>query len=269
MMRVCHLNTCPVGVATQDPQLRKKFTGDPEHVVNFMRFVAMEVRELMAHLGYRSFDKMVGRSERLEMRRAVDHWKARNARLLADPLQADRPEGREADLPRSRRSTASRRRSTRRRSFRSAGPPSRTGRPSRRRSRSSNGNRVVGTMLGSEVTKTLGRGRACRTTRSASASRARPGRASVRSSRAASRSSSKGTRTTTSARGSRAARSSSSRRPAPPSSRRRTSSSATSPSTARRPARPTSAASPASASASATAASRRSSRRSATTAAST
>ena len=57
MMRVCHLNTCPVGVATQDPQLRKKFTGDPEHVVNFMRFIAEEVRELMAQLGFRTLDR--------------------------------------------------------------------------------------------------------------------------------------------------------------------------------------------------------------------
>ena len=60
MMRVCHLNTCPVGVATQDPKLRKKFTGDPDHAVNFMRFVAMEVRELMAQLGFRKFTDMIG-----------------------------------------------------------------------------------------------------------------------------------------------------------------------------------------------------------------
>jgi glutamate synthase domain-containing protein 2/glutamate synthase domain-containing protein 1/glutamate synthase domain-containing protein 3 len=77
MMRVCHLNTCPVGVATQDPQLRKKFTGDPDHVVNFMRFIAEEVRELMAQLGYRTLAEMVGHSERLEMTKAVDHYKVR------------------------------------------------------------------------------------------------------------------------------------------------------------------------------------------------
>src|SRR6266850_884055 len=77
MMRVCHLNTCPVGVATQDPKLRAKFAGDPAHVVNFMRFVAEEVREIMAHLGFRSFTEMIGRSDRLEMTTAVDHWKAR------------------------------------------------------------------------------------------------------------------------------------------------------------------------------------------------
>ena len=76
MMRVCHLNTCPVGVATQDPKLRQKFTGDPAHVVHFMRFVAQEVRELMARLGFRTLNEMVGRSDRLEMHAAIDHWKA-------------------------------------------------------------------------------------------------------------------------------------------------------------------------------------------------
>ena len=77
MMRVCHLNTCPAGVATQDPRLREKFMGRPEHVVNFMRFVAQEMRELMAELGFRTVEEMVGRVDRLEPRRAIDHWKAR------------------------------------------------------------------------------------------------------------------------------------------------------------------------------------------------
>jgi glutamate synthase domain-containing protein 2/glutamate synthase domain-containing protein 1/glutamate synthase domain-containing protein 3 len=77
MMRVCHLNTCPVGVATQDPRLRKKFAGDPEHVVNFMRFIAREVRELMARLGFRKLEDMVGRSDLLDRRRAIDHFKAK------------------------------------------------------------------------------------------------------------------------------------------------------------------------------------------------
>jgi glutamate synthase domain-containing protein 2/glutamate synthase domain-containing protein 1/glutamate synthase domain-containing protein 3 len=76
MMRVCHLNTCPVGLATQDPKLRAKFAGKPEHVVNFMRFLAQEVRELMAQLGFRTLDEMVGRTDRLEVRKAVDHYKA-------------------------------------------------------------------------------------------------------------------------------------------------------------------------------------------------
>jgi glutamate synthase (ferredoxin) len=76
MMRVCHLNTCPVGVATQDPELRKKFTGKPEFVENYFRFVAEDVRELMAELGFRTMDEMIGRSDRLEMRAAIEHWKA-------------------------------------------------------------------------------------------------------------------------------------------------------------------------------------------------
>ncbi len=77
MMRVCHLNTCPVGVATQDPKLREKFTGTPEHVVNFMRFIAEDLRELMAQLGFRTIDEMVGRVDRLEPKKAIDHWKAK------------------------------------------------------------------------------------------------------------------------------------------------------------------------------------------------
>ncbi|HSE32085.1 MAG TPA: glutamate synthase large subunit [Pyrinomonadaceae bacterium] len=77
MMRVCHLNTCPVGVATQDPDLRAKFKGDPSHVVNFMNFVAQEVRELMAELGFRTFSEMIGRTECITMRPGVEQWKAR------------------------------------------------------------------------------------------------------------------------------------------------------------------------------------------------
>jgi glutamate synthase (NADPH/NADH) large chain len=77
MMRVCHLNTCPVGIATQDPELRKKFAGDPEHVINFFRFVATEVREIMAQLGFRKMDDMIGRVDLLNVKAAVDHWKAR------------------------------------------------------------------------------------------------------------------------------------------------------------------------------------------------
>jgi glutamate synthase domain-containing protein 2/glutamate synthase domain-containing protein 1/glutamate synthase domain-containing protein 3 len=76
MMRVCHLDTCPVGVATQNPELRAKFDGDPASVVNFMRFIAQEMREHMAELGFRTINEMVGRSDRIEMRRAVDHLKA-------------------------------------------------------------------------------------------------------------------------------------------------------------------------------------------------
>ncbi len=77
MMRVCHLNTCPAGVATQNPELRARFTGKPEHVVNFMRFIAEDVREIMAQLGFRTIEEMIGRVDRLEARRAITHWKAK------------------------------------------------------------------------------------------------------------------------------------------------------------------------------------------------
>src|SRR5450631_659593 len=88
MMRVCHLNTCPVGVATQNPELRKKFTGKPEHAVNFMRFVAQEVRELMAELGFRTVEEMIGRVDRLVPRQAIAHWKAKGldfSKILYQP----------------------------------------------------------------------------------------------------------------------------------------------------------------------------------------
>ena len=77
MMRKCHLNTCPVGIATQDPELRRKFTGQPEHVVNYLFFVAEEVREIMARLGLRTLNELVGRSDLLDMRAGIEHWKAR------------------------------------------------------------------------------------------------------------------------------------------------------------------------------------------------
>jgi len=88
MMRVCHLNTCPVGVATQNPELRKRFTGDPAHAVNFMKFIAQEVREIMAQLGFRTINEMVGRTDRLEARKAVEHWKAKGidfSKILYQP----------------------------------------------------------------------------------------------------------------------------------------------------------------------------------------
>jgi glutamate synthase (NADPH/NADH) large chain len=88
MMRVCHLNTCPVGIATQDPELRKRFAGTPEHIINYFFFVAEEVRELMAQLGFRNFNEMIGRSDKLDMRRAIDHYKAKGldfTRILHRP----------------------------------------------------------------------------------------------------------------------------------------------------------------------------------------
>ena len=81
MMRACHLNTCPVGIATQDPELRKNFKGKPEHVINFMYFVALELREIMARLGFRTIDEMVGQSQKLNMNKAIDHYKAQGIDL--------------------------------------------------------------------------------------------------------------------------------------------------------------------------------------------
>ncbi|MBW8905127.1 MAG: glutamate synthase subunit alpha, partial [Betaproteobacteria bacterium] len=88
MMRKCHLNTCPVGVATQDPVLRRKFEGKPEHVVNYFFFVAEEVRELMSQLGVRKVDELIGRAELLDTRKGIEHWKARGldfSRIFAMP----------------------------------------------------------------------------------------------------------------------------------------------------------------------------------------
>src|SRR5881398_3672729 len=93
MMRKCHLNTCPVGIATQDPVLRKRFTGLPEHVINYFFFVAEEVRELMAKLGFRTFNEMVGQVEKLDMRRAIDHWKAKGVDLSRILYHAPRRPG--------------------------------------------------------------------------------------------------------------------------------------------------------------------------------
>ena len=81
MMRKCHLNTCPVGIATQDPALRKKFAGQPEHIVNFFFFVAEELRQIMAKLGFRTLNDMVGRVDKLKVQKAIDHWKAKGLDL--------------------------------------------------------------------------------------------------------------------------------------------------------------------------------------------
>ncbi|MCA2708247.1 MAG: glutamate synthase large subunit [Microcystis sp. M015S2] len=101
MMRVCHLNTCPAGVATQDPLLRKNFIGDPEYTVNFMKFIAQEVREIMAELGFRSLNEMVGRTDVLEPKQAVEHWKAKGIDLtpiLYQP-EVDAEVGRYCQIP--------------------------------------------------------------------------------------------------------------------------------------------------------------------------
>ncbi len=194
MMRKCHLNTCPVGVATQDPVLRKKFAGKPEHVVNYLFMVAEEARQIMAELGFRTIRTRWSAAS-IAWRRdaAIKHWKADGldlTPLLDAGQQAARP--------------------TRGLLHEEAGPWARTLRSTtscidlargsrsssaRRRAKSStiiNTNRTVGTMLSHEIAKKWGEKR-CPTTRSTSSSRARPARASARSSPRASRSSSKAT----------------------------------------------------------------------------
>ncbi|MFN0165827.1 MAG: glutamate synthase large subunit [Bryobacteraceae bacterium] len=91
MMRKCHLNTCPVGIATQDPELRKKFTGTPEHAINFFFFIAEQIRRNMADLGFRTFDEMVGRVDMLEPKKAIDHWKAKGLDFSAILYQPQVP----------------------------------------------------------------------------------------------------------------------------------------------------------------------------------
>ena len=98
MMRACHLNTCPVGIATQDPELRRRFEGTPEHVVNYLFFVAEEARALMARLGVRRYEDLVGRTELLESAPAVEHWKARGIDLSLLLAAPDAP----PDAPRRR-----------------------------------------------------------------------------------------------------------------------------------------------------------------------
>ncbi|MFL5457115.1 MAG: glutamate synthase large subunit, partial [Myxococcales bacterium] len=155
MMRACHLNTCPVGVATQDPKLRAKFMGKPEHVVNFMRFIAMETREHMAELGFRTFDEMVGRSERVEMRRAIDHWKARGldySKILFKPT-VPKHYGRTRQIPQDHGLETTLDATT---LLPLAKPALEERKPVRATLAIRNTNRVAGTMTGSEVTRRFG-----------------------------------------------------------------------------------------------------------------
>ncbi|MGV2685974.1 glutamate synthase subunit alpha, partial [Clostridium perfringens] len=93
MMRVCQMDTCPVGVATQNPELRKNFTGDPEHVANFMRFVAQDMRELMAELGFRTINEMIGRTDCLDAVKADHHWKKKGVDISALLYTPELPAG--------------------------------------------------------------------------------------------------------------------------------------------------------------------------------
>ena len=154
MMRVCHLNTCPVGIATQDPELRKQFTGKPEFVENFFRFIAQEVRELMAELGFRTIDKMIGRADCLDVESAVNHWKA-SGLDLAPLLQVP-------DLPSSvarrkvREQDHGLERALDNELIARCRPALDHGTPVEFSSFVRNSDRAVGTMLGYEVTRQYG-----------------------------------------------------------------------------------------------------------------
>ncbi len=154
MMRVCHLNTCPVGVATQDPRLRERFKGDPSHVVNFMRFIAQEVRELMASLGFRTFNEMVGRTEFLELRTAVEHWKARGLDFSSVLYQPPgKTEGRYCQIPQDHGLETS---LDQRVLLELCRPAVEKATPVSAALKIRNQNRAVGTRLGSEVSRRYG-----------------------------------------------------------------------------------------------------------------
>ncbi len=154
MMRKCHLNTCPVGVATQDPELRKRFTGKPEHVVNYFFFVAEEVRQLMARLGFRTFNEMVGHMDRLDTRRAVDHWKAHGldfSRILQQPQAAP-----EVALFNCEQQDHGLERALDNMLIERAKPALENGEPVRIETAIRNTNRTVGAMLSGEVARRYG-----------------------------------------------------------------------------------------------------------------
>ncbi len=155
MMRVCHLNTCPVGVATQDPELRKKFTGDPQHAVNFMNFIAQEMREIMAQLGFRTVNEMIGRAERLNPKKAVDHWKAKGLDFSAILYQPEAgPEvGRYCQIPQDHGLDKALDNTT---LLKLCEPALKRGEKVRASLPIKNTNRVVGTILGSELTRKFG-----------------------------------------------------------------------------------------------------------------
>ena len=156
MMRVCHLDTCPVGVATQNPELRARFSGKPEFVVNFMEFIAEEVREHMARLGFRTIAEMIGHVEALDTKAAVDHWKAKGldiSPILAVAAEPVRPDDAQLGRPGPR----ARRRSSTSSSSRWPQPALEHGEPVRIELPIRNVNRTVGTMLGNAVTAPLRR----------------------------------------------------------------------------------------------------------------
>jgi glutamate synthase (NADPH/NADH) large chain len=154
MMRKCHLNTCPVGVATQDPELIKKFDGKPEHVINYFFFVAEEVREHMAKLGFRTFDEMIGRTDCLDLRPGIEHWKARGldfSRLFYRP-----PVGSEVAIHRNEAQNHNLEKALDHELIAKAKPALDSKKPVQVQSRIFNRNRTVGAMLSGEVARRYG-----------------------------------------------------------------------------------------------------------------
>ncbi len=155
MMRVCNLNTCPVGIATQDEKLRKNFAGQPEHVETYMRFVAQEMREIMARLGFRTIQEMVGRTDKLKNRDASKHWKASQLDLspiLYQPYAGSHV-GRSKMLPQNHMLEKS---LDARKLLRMCQPALEHQKPIRAKLKIQNVDRVVGTIIGSEITKRYG-----------------------------------------------------------------------------------------------------------------
>jgi len=155
MMRVCHLDTCPVGVATQNPELRKRFTGDPSHVVNFMHFIAQDMREHMARLGFRTVNEMIGRVDKIEPQRAINHWKATGLDFSAILYQPPAgPEiGRYCQIPQDHGLENA---LDNQMLLDLAEPALEKGRPVKAVLPIRNTHRVVGTILGSELTRRFG-----------------------------------------------------------------------------------------------------------------
>jgi glutamate synthase (ferredoxin) len=154
MMRVCHLNTCPVGVATQDPVLREKFTGKPEYVVNYFRMIAEEVREWMSKLGFRTLDEMIGRMDRLDIKKAVDHWKA--SKLDLTPMLQMPKVSREVGTRKMQEQDHGLDKALDNALLALAGESLESRKPVDIDLPIKNANRTVGTMLGAEVTRRYG-----------------------------------------------------------------------------------------------------------------
>jgi glutamate synthase (ferredoxin) len=152
MMRVCHMNTCPAGIATQNPELRKNFIGNPDYTVNFMKFIAQEVREIMASLGFRTLNEMVGRTDVLEAKKAIDHWKAKGidlSKILYQP-KVGSDVGRYCQIPQDHGLTKSLDITT---LLDLCQPAIEKGEKVKATLPIRNINRVVGTILGNEITK--------------------------------------------------------------------------------------------------------------------